>query len=541
MNAPCMGNKSRIVASSTYSPAGSEVDTGARHGRVDSLLDKGQFISRIEYKPRAFNGLKEPSRPPVVLDLKYPRSLVYPTNPEKDIELRDLDLEANKPHTNSNKRPKQSLIWHRRIWFRYFTAYRILIALTLLINLLILGVVLGLYHNTGGALTATSVNLFAAVLIRQEDLINIGFSLVARLPPSLPLSLRKVIADLHHYGGVHIGCAISALVWYIVFVVINTQECLHAIRMGHMLAWHYTDLTTCYVFLACILLICLTALPRFRQKFHNTFERTHRYAGWLSLLVLWLNTGIHTRTAMPAPAPLYTSPELWLLAATTFLIILPWLRIRSVNITTSRLSSREVKFSFAYADMRYTSTCRFSTCPLAEWHAFATIPAADGTGTASIIVSAAGDWTRNVLANPPSHLWLRAPPTSNFLTFAPLFDSLLLVATGAGIGPMLSLLQSPTITRMKARNAVIRVLWCVYDPDAPHWDFVQVAIRAVDKDPVVLDSKGGRPDVAFEAGCLMEGEGLEACMVVSNPVVTLSVVREVRGCGRAAFGAVFDS
>jgi hypothetical protein len=84
-------------------------------------------------------------------------------------------------------------------------------------------------------------------------------------------------------------------------------------------------------------------------------------------------------------------------------------------------------------------------------------------------------------------------------------------------------------------------MWCVYDPDAAHWEFVQDVIRNVDPSPCIFDSRKGRPDVAFEAGEMVGMEGVEAVMVVSNKRVTEEVVENVKGKGGAAYGAVFDS
>jgi ferredoxin-NADP reductase len=175
-----------------------------------------------------------------------------------------------------------------------------------------------------------------------------------------------------------------------------------------------------------------------------------------------------------------------------------------------------------------------------EWHAFATIPSSDGL-SAHVVISQAGDWTKAIIQNPPSHIWIRKPAVKNFLSFAPLFDSLLLVATGAAIGPLLSLLSSPVISGMRREGRQVRVMWCVHDPQASHWQFVQDIIRAVDPMPKIFDSRQGRPELAFEASYMKEVCGIEAVMVVSNAKVTKHVVETIKGKGGAAYGAVFDS
>ncbi|KAL6711666.1 hypothetical protein ACN47E_004600 [Coniothyrium glycines] len=425
-----------------------------------------------------------------------------------------------------------------RLYVHWFTVYRVLIAIAFTINIGVLTglIVRGARNET--LLLGTSANFFATALARQEDLINASFSLVAKTPVSFPRTLRRAIADFHHYGGIHIGCALSALIWYCAFVVFGTISSVKHVKAGTMSGWQWADIVTCYLFLTSILVVCIFATPRLRVKFHNLFERTHRFGGWLALVVLWANTGIATRV-VPRPSPLSTNPSVWLLTLTTFLIILPWLRMRPVAISTSLVSPRELKLSFAFDHMPYTSTMRFSLSPLFEWHAFATIPSSPCSS--HIIVSITGDWTSSLLASPPTRMYLRKPPVKNFLSCTPLFHSVLLVATGAGIGPVLSLLSSPAIRSMLARGSKVRVMWCVYSPGAPHWQFVHDTIRSVDPAPCILDSSHSRPDIAFEASALADTEDLEAVLVVSNPAVTRSVVERVKSTGRAAYGAVFDS
>lgn len=106
---------------------------------------------------------------------------------------------------------------------------------------------------------------------------------------------------------------------------------------------------------------------------------------------------------------------------------------------------------------------------------------------------------------------------------------------------MLSLLASPAINRMRSQGRKVKVMWCAAEPEAAHWAFVLAAIRNVDGEAVIFDSKARRPDLAFEARYLAVKKGVEAVMVVSNPKVTKEVVDECKMKGLAAYGAVFDS
>lgn len=426
----------------------------------------------------------------------------------------------------------------QQLWLRWFTAYRCLIAVSIAINICIVVPLAVDGLPLADVLTGTAVNLFVSVLLRNEEVVNSSFGLITMIPPGSPLWLRKTLADFHHYGGMHIGCAISATLWYIVFVVLNAVDCMRKIRNDLMLALHWADIVTCGVFLLFLMVVCVTAMSRLRAKFHDWFECAHRFGGWAALAVLWANTIIRAMTN--TGSTVYMNPAIWLLTATTFLIILPWTRICTVPIISETVSGREIKLSFPYADMPYTSTMRFSLRPLTEWHAFATIPSANGF-TATILIAGLGNWTRKVVDNPPKRIYIRRSPALNFLAWTPIFNSVLLVGTGAGIGPLLSLMASPAMQRMRAQGKKVKVMWIAYAPEMEHWGFVRDTIASVDHAPKIFDSRAGRPDIPFEVRSFAQDEDVEAVMVVSNREVTDGVVREVKRSGGAAYGAVFDS
>lgn len=96
------------------------------------------------------------------------------------------------------------------------------------------------------------------------------------------------------------------------------------------------------------------------------------------------------------------------------------------------------------------SFTRISRSPLFEWHAFATVPVPGQSGY-SLVVSRAGDWTIDMIENPPTELWVRGIPTFGVLRIVPLFRRLVFVATGSGIGPC-----TPCILEQRVP---IRLLW----------------------------------------------------------------------------------
>ena len=168
------------------------------------------------------------------------------------------------PPLSDKTPPRQQL---QKLCIHWFTAYRMLIALAAIINLAVLAIMINknlpyTRFSLAGPLIATAANIFAAVLIRQEDVINFMFRVFAKVPVGLPLWLRKSIADFHHFGGFHIGTSVSALLWYFFFVYLNTTFFIHGLRDGKANAWVWADMVTCYSFLLSIFLVCVAAHPR---------------------------------------------------------------------------------------------------------------------------------------------------------------------------------------------------------------------------------------------------------------------------------------
>jgi ferredoxin-NADP reductase len=187
--------------------------------------------------------------------------------------------------------------------------------------------------------------------------------------------------------------------------------------------------------------------------------------------------------------------------------------------------------------MPFCSTLRFSTSPLLEWHSFATIPSIDGK-EASIVIANAGDWTESNISNPATTLYIRKSPVSNFLVGARMFERILLVATGAGIGPVLSYLMA--LGEAERQTQRISILWQAHDPAAFGSQILE-KMREVDTGAVIQDSSVQRIDVGARAVEIAERKRVEAVYVVGNKKVTDCVTEVCKSVGIPVYGAVFDS
>lgn len=387
---------------------------------------------------------------------------------------------------------------------------------------------------------AAAVNVAVAVLIRQELVINMLFALFGKCPHWVPLRMRRWAAKIYHLGGIHSGAATAAVMWYTLLNAVTMKDSLQS----YDLPWWRDKLPiTIITFIIDVLFIgmIILALPRLRAKFHNTFEVVHRFAGWMAVALFWVELFLlaeaQRKTQIPVPtieAIIYQSPVFYLLIIITVSLVLPWLRLRKVSVIAEPLSAHAVRLHFDYTNLPLCAAPRLSHSPLMEWHAFAGIPEPDGVGF-SIIVSSAGDWTNRLISCPPTSIWVRGIPARGVLHIAPIFKSMVLVATGSGIGPILSLLT--------ARGIRCRILWSTKDPVRTYRQRIVDDVLHADPQAIVINTNGAqaRPDLVQEAYNLYRDSHAEAVFVISNPAVTRKIVFGLESRGIPTFAPIFDA
>jgi hypothetical protein len=208
-------------------------------------------------------------------------------------------------------------------------------------------------------------------------------------------------------------------------------------------------------------LIVVMARPSSRTKRHDSFEATHRFLGWAVLVLVWVNTIVFTasRAHGSATSALLTSPAFWLLVITACGTAWPWLLLRKVPVTVERPSSH---LAILHLDQDLTpatgTTRAISRSRLYGWHQFANAPVAAGSGDRGyrMIVSRAGDWTAELIDNPPGHVWVRGIPTVELMVVKKLFSKVVILATGSGI--------APGIGHLLSAETPSQLVWTTRDP-----------------------------------------------------------------------------
>lgn len=446
-----------------------------------------------------------------------------------DLDLEKQDLSREIPEKNQGRHV-------RGLRHRILIAYRQLFSIIWLLNIGVLVAVILTKANPEWLGIITAANLVLAVLIRQEVVINILYTVACSVPTSFPLWIRSRCAEIYHLGGIHSGAAICATAWLLISTLRSTAvEVTRSAHDGYDLA------VLVLSWILCVLCCAMVgfAYPTFRKKYHNRFEQIHRFAGWTVLALFWVRAGLSIESGRKATQALgnafVRSPIFWLLAVATLSIASSWFFLRKVAVRPEVLSDHAVRLHFDYTQPVNGSFTRLSTRPLLEWHSFATIPntRVEPKGY-SLVVSNAGDWTKAMINNPQPHIWVRGLPTCGVMRIAPLFNRVVVIATGSGIGPLLGHINQP--------SCPTQLIWSTPRPELTFGKGIISAIRKNIPDAVIHDTKIlGRPDLVRMGYNLAKSFEAEAVIVIANEKITKKIVYGLQTRGVPAYGAIWDS
>jgi len=424
-------------------------------------------------------------------------------------------------------------------WMRYcfLSLYRRLMAIVFLANFVaLLACIVKAAQGRftyGQAANATSVTLFAGTLMRHENYINLVFWSITRIPNTAPIALRRSFAKFaYSQGGIHAGSGVSAFGWLVLYVILACRQLRLGTAKGNAMA--VMSSVTGLV----LLTIITTAHPTFRNRYHNAWENIHRYGGYTAIGLVWAQIiliAVITSDSNTGMALIQT-PAFWFLLIITGFIIHPYLYLRRLPVDAEKLSNHATRLRFHDQTLPSCVAARLGHNPLTENHAFATIPNRDGEEKGySVIISNAGDWTRDIIDNPPKKIWIKGAPTRGVMRIASLFKPIVVVTTGSGIGPCLSFLQVNP-------NHPLRIIWSARFPEQTYGKEIMSSVLTSDPNAIIIDTKvTGQPDLEALTYALYKDIEAEAIVIISNPKVTRDVVFTMESRDVPAFGAIFDS
>ncbi|WP_200838913.1 MULTISPECIES: hypothetical protein [Microbacterium] len=423
--------------------------------------------------------------------------------------------------TPADRKPALTERWSRLRRSRHVKPYNRLAILIVALNAV--GFAVMPHPTAAEAFVAAGINVSLAAIVRQQYVINLLFRIATRAPHTLPLRIRWGLGKIYSFGGVHVGAAIGAAAWYAVFTARTIADGASTLF-----------LTTSVAGALILASMLVTSLPGLRARHHDAFELTHRFGGWALLAIVWVQAVAMLAQAQATPAQYLTSAPLWLLAATTVSIALPWLRLRRVPVEIETPSSHVAIARFDHGVTPFAgSSTTISRSPLREWHAFANIPAPGESGF-RLTVSRAGDWTSRLIDDKPRHLWVKGIPTAGVGNIDRLFTKVVWVATGSGIGPCLP--------HLLARTAPAHLVWSTRSPVETYGPGLVSEIRDAVPDALIWDTRAdGKPDLLMLARRAVQTSGAEAVICISNKNTTWPLVEGLEREGIPAFGAIWDS
>ncbi|MDA7965234.1 hypothetical protein [Ruegeria sp.] len=370
------------------------------------------------------------------------------------------------------------------------------------------------------------INLSLGILIRQQRVVNALFWLATRVPTSWPLWIRWGAGKVFHFGGLHSGGTVAGTIWFgfLLYAMIWN-------RMNEATLPSDLTLGLSGVMVALMSLMVITALGPIRARFHNGFEKIHRFVGWTVLALFWAQTVSITRDT---GGDLLHSPAFWMLCLITLSILSPWLTLKRVKVEIVKPSNHAVIARFDYGDTPFLgSSNAISHSPFGEYHSFANIPSPGHSGY-RLAISRAGDWTGRFIDAPPEKVWVKGITTSGVARIEVLFKKVVYVGTGSGIGPILPHLLADDVPN--------RLIWSTRSPRKTYGDALVDEIEAHTEDPLIWDTDSqGKPNLSALALQAVRDSGAEAVIVISNQKLTRRVVHDMESLGIPAYGAIWDS
>ncbi|KAL1335824.1 hypothetical protein HN51_030271 [Arachis hypogaea] len=417
-----------------------------------------------------------------------------------------------------------------------FTVYKRLFTVSLILNItaLVVAATGHFPYARNNAALFSIANILALILCRSELFLRLIFYLAVKILGRswVPLFIKTATTSLlQSVGGIHSGCGISSIAWLLYALILtlkqrdNTSPEIIAVSSA---------------ILGFLCISSLAAFPLVRHLHHNIFERLHRFSGWFALALVW--AFIILRISYDPTTKSYRnevgnalvhSQEFWMTVAITVLIVAPWLTVRRVPVRVTSASGHASIIKFE-GGIKAGILGRISPHPLSEWHAFGII--SDDKKEHMMLAGAVGDFTKSLVAKPPTHLWVRQVHFAGLPYLTNMYDRVLLVATGSGICVFLSFLLQPC-------KAEVCVLWVTKGVEQNFGKEIKEMMSGHSKEKVIVHDTAvlGRPNVSEMSVNAANNFGAQVVIVTSNPQRSRDVVNACKANGIAAFGPIWDS
>jgi NAD(P)H-flavin reductase len=413
-----------------------------------------------------------------------------------------------------------------------------------LFNLLLLNIFYQTIYLSDTTTAIFSVsNILVAVLVRNELILHLLYRLAVWTSVKIGYGKYYFNSSVHYIGGIHASCATWGLLWVIIdqwqqlgnpssFISMTSSQDPISIAISSIL-------------LTLLVIIIITALPSVRDKFHDTFEISHRYLGWSSLIILVLyQIRFQFIVALNQAYPLrtlLTNPVLLMVALMVFSVFLPWMSVQCFNNFGMHCPSEGVLVVTFPGRADVGSFARISLDGV-EWHSFSVARTSfnkeTGKSKIHLIIGAVGDWTKNLIrqvekGNLPKRLWVRRVKPPGFMFSINAYSRVVVIATGAGIAPV--------IPHVIENGHKLRIVWIGNNHQETYGNELWSLLDSHPYCNIFDTGIHGRPNVEQLAIQTVRDFEAQAVFCVSNKAVTKKVVEACLAKGIPAYGATWDS
>ncbi|MBW0470936.1 hypothetical protein O181_010651 [Austropuccinia psidii MF-1] len=421
-------------------------------------------------------------------------------------------------------------------FWTWLSPYRQILFLVVIVEaVLILVTLAGVWKYPRTNLNAmVTGNLLVAIAIRSEWVMRLLYWLSIKLFRRWsPMWFRVVIvAILYHIGGFHSGCGIGAMMW------------LALAWTYHFMSrelYHPAVLATLFISMLITIVTCFVATPLVRALYHNIFEMTHRFLGWLGVIssLAFVITSswwdVNTQTWKTSGAYLIRMEEFWYIIAIIILIIGQWITVRHVPVVVQAPSSKAsiVKVPGGLTSGLHT---RISRGGLREWHIFGSISEGKHADCHYIVIAVQGGFTRALNKQKPLTLYTKTWKPCGLPYFSRFFTKGVAICTGSGIG---------AVGSTCIQHDDWYLVWIGSDLEKTYGkDFVNFISEKIEPHRLLIwDTKGplGRPDVNVELARIYQEWNAQVALFIGSPALNLSVLRTSRARGIPVFGSIWDA
>ncbi|EGG01675.1 uncharacterized protein MELLADRAFT_110787 [Melampsora larici-populina 98AG31] len=283
---------------------------------------------------------------------------------------------ANKTILNSYKS-------HGLDFLVWFTPYRQLLIFIVTVNAsIVLSILCGPLGGTSRDFSLeVTLNIFVAIAIRNEWVIRFIYWVSIKLFSSsrVPIIVRKhIVGLLYHIGGLHSGCGISSLFWFVGWLGIICT--LLFVILGHLLS------------------------------------KTNPIQNMMDVIL---------------------DVQFWLMIMILFCILSSWVTTRRVDVECFASSKKAtvIKVPGGLTSGLHT---RISRGGLKEWHIFGSISEGKHSNCHYIVAAVQGDFTGNLNSDQPTRLYTKLYKPAGLPYFSRMFKRGVAICTGSGIGAVAS-------------------------------------------------------------------------------------------------------